>query len=297
MLKTCFTNNPHGAGFMYSDGLNVHIRKGFMTFDAFYTALTAEIKHPKKTAVVMHFRIQTQGGTQPALTHPYPLTSNIDVMRKLSVRCTIGIAHNGIIDATSDGAKNYNDTMRYIADYLTLIIHDKNYYKNYAVLDMITSTIDYSRLAIMDGTGHIQHIGHGWTYDKSNGLAFSNTSYKPYEYKSYKGGYYGHYYDDYDYYDEYYKTDAKTNASDLQKYVASNDNECCAFVKYDGVERYEIDGDILEQHIYSLYDVDGDIIDCYGDSEKIQDASDVVRAYNKSVKTPITEVTCGAQWY
>lgn len=287
-LQTAFRNNPHGAGFMYNDAQNnaVHIRKGFMSFEAFYKALTSEIKAPKQHAIVMHFRISTQGGTQPALTHPYPLTKDIEVMRKLSVKCSIGIAHNGIIGATSDGAKNYNDTMRYIAEYLTLLIHDKNYYKNDAILDFIERTIDYSRLAILDNCGHIEHIGHGWIFDKASGLAYSNTTYKAYEYKTCKPytAYSGYFDDDDDY---YYK--AQTPA---KSYALDDDCDAVAFVQDCGTEE-RTSGPV---NIYGLYDADGDILDYFETEEKIQNADEVLKQYNDDCKWPLKAVKYGIQW-
>ena len=41
-FRNCFTMNPHGAGFMYSDGENLVIKKGFMTFEDFIDAFEKE---------------------------------------------------------------------------------------------------------------------------------------------------------------------------------------------------------------------------------------------------------------
>ena len=35
-LRTCWDNNPNGAGFMWNDGQIVHIEKGFLKFKHFY---------------------------------------------------------------------------------------------------------------------------------------------------------------------------------------------------------------------------------------------------------------------
>ena len=102
-LKTCFEHNPDGAGFMYALGGEVHIEKGLMSFTKFYNALKiARKKAGEDAPFVMHFRISTQAGTRADCTHPYPLSQNMDDLRKLSTTAKIGVAHNGVISLTSE---------------------------------------------------------------------------------------------------------------------------------------------------------------------------------------------------
>ena len=181
ILKNCFNNNPDGGGFMFAVNNRVHIVKGLMSFSAFYSALKqARTTYGDSIPYVLHFRISTQAGTRPDCTHPYPLSANMDHLRKLENKCRIGIAHNGIISLTSTGGYyktiTYNDTMKFITDYLTLIIKNKDYYKDKNTLLLIKRLAD-SRLAILDDAGHCELIGEGWTVD--NGVYYSNTSYKP----------------------------------------------------------------------------------------------------------------------
>ena len=134
ILKTCFNNNPHGAGFMVATGDKIMIHKGFMEFSDFWRALKKSRSiYDSASAYVMHFRISTQGGVRRDGCHPFPLSGDMEELRKLDTECEIGIAHNGIISLTSKGYGkdiDYSDTMKFITDYLSLIIKDRGYFKD-----------------------------------------------------------------------------------------------------------------------------------------------------------------------
>lgn len=177
-LQKCWNNNQDGAGYMFPSNNNVVIKKGFMRFKDFYTNLQNDLKrYGEFTPFVMHFRIQTQGGVCAQNTHPFPLSSNMSDLQRLRVKTNIGIAHNGVIDLTTNyytKTITYSDTMKFITDYLTLIIHDKNYYKEQDKLTLIERLID-SKMAIMDGDGHTELIG---VFIEDNGCYYSNNYYK-----------------------------------------------------------------------------------------------------------------------
>lgn len=176
ILKNCFNNNPDGAGFMYAYKGAVHIQKGYETWEKFKAALDKARKLTgDNVPYVMHFRIATQG-YEKTMTHPFPLSSSYKNLKKLKFDANIGIAHNGVLDLTSDGAKDYSDTMKFIADYLTLIIRNYNWYKDDRTKMLIERLIDGSRLAILDKHGHCELMGEGWVEDDN--IFYSNESYK-----------------------------------------------------------------------------------------------------------------------
>ena len=70
---------------------------------------------------------------------------------------------------------DYSDTMKFITEYLSLIIHDADYYKDDDTIDLIDKLAG-SRLAILDYTGHCELIGSGW--ERCEGVWYSNGSYK-----------------------------------------------------------------------------------------------------------------------
>lgn len=191
ILKTCFDNNDDGAGFMYTFEGAVHIKKGYETFEAFMNALNkARALTGDKVPYVMHFRIATQG-YEKTMTHPFPLSANMNNLKHLRAKCSIGVAHNGILDITSDGAKDYSDTMKFITDYLSNIIQSYDWYKNKRTKKLIEYLIDGSRLAILDAHNHCELMGKGW--EKDNGIYYSNHSwaYKKYVYTGNSAGFSG----------------------------------------------------------------------------------------------------------
>ena len=183
ILRNCFNSNKEGAGYMIARNGVVEINKGFMDFESFYKAIQNE-GNLENYSVVMHFRISTQGGVNRKLCHPYPLSENMQDLKKLNTVCDIGIAHNGIISLTSEGynygysygkysTPDYNDTMKFITDYLSLIIKDKNFYKDDNTLTLIERLCE-SKLAILDNEGHITYIGD---FNEFEGVMYSNMSY------------------------------------------------------------------------------------------------------------------------
>lgn len=172
ILHNCFDNNDDGAGFMYAFNGEVHIRKGYETFEKFMAALNkARAITGDKVPYVMHFRIATQG-YERTMTHPFPLSSKMENLKRMHCKCSIGVAHNGILDITSDGAKTYSDTMKFITDYLSNIIQSYDWYKNKRTKKLIEYLIEGSRLAILDAHSHCELMGKGW--EKDNGIYYSN---------------------------------------------------------------------------------------------------------------------------
>lgn len=174
-LQNCFDNNSDGAGFMYSYKGKVYLQKGYTTYDDFKKALDKARKRTgDKVPYVMHFRIATQGFMQ-TMTHPFPLNSDMNELKKLNNSCDIGVAHNGIIKMTSDGSHEYSDTMKFITDYLSLIIKDNTWFRDKDKKVLIERMISGSRLAILDKNNHCELLGSGWVQE--DGVYYSNSSY------------------------------------------------------------------------------------------------------------------------
>ena len=173
-IKRMFYRNPHGAGYMYARDGKVVIHKGFMNLGDFLAALKSE-HFTAADSVVYHFRISTQAGVNPEMTHPFPLSNQREDMKALDVICSCGIAHNGVIRLTTDPTeKEYSDTAIFITDYLSRIIRRKADLKDEATLALIWK-LAQSKLAIMDGDGYVATVGH---FIDDHGLLFSNDSYQ-----------------------------------------------------------------------------------------------------------------------
>lgn len=175
-IRTMFKRNPDGAGYMFARDGKVHISKGYMNVDEFIRALKYE-NFTAKDPVVYHFRISTQAGVNPFMTHPFPLSTEREHMKVLDCECSIGVAHNGVIDLTRDPTnREYSDTAIFVTDYLADIIRDPSDLKNECVLRLI-HRLAGSKLAIMNGDGYIATVG---TFLNERGLKFSNGSFESY---------------------------------------------------------------------------------------------------------------------
>ena len=179
-LKQCFTRNPDGAGFMVAINDKVIINKGFMTWKSFQKGLHDFFKelNADDYSIVYHFRIGTQGGTKPEITHPYALTQDYDTMRMLKQECDIGVAHNGIIHLTSDHrVTDRNDTMTFISEYLYDIVDNNPYWgQNAAKIRLVKRLLTGypNKLALLNKNGYCTLVGD-WI--KDNGIYYSNSSY------------------------------------------------------------------------------------------------------------------------
>ena len=159
---------------MFARDGKVHIRKGFMNINDLLYSLRRE-NFTERDAVVYHFRISTQAGVNPQMTHPFPLSNHPEHMKALQVICPCGVAHNGIIELTSDpGNMEFSDTATFVLDYLADIIHGQADLRNPTVRKLIWQ-LAKSKFAIMDGTGYIATVG---PFINHNGLLFSNHSYQ-----------------------------------------------------------------------------------------------------------------------
>lgn len=189
-LRRCFEANPDGAGFMWPAGGWVHIRKGFMDWDGFYKAISK--RDFTGVPLVIHFRITTQGGVQEGLTHPFPVTGEYGAMRSLMQKARCGLAHNGVIALTSDGARDHSDTMRFVKDFAHPLLKAKGFWDPDGTISQGLGKIAYgSRLAIMTADGSVRLTGE-W-HERADGCMYSNLYAFPKELYSFDkwGGWHG----------------------------------------------------------------------------------------------------------
>ena len=207
-LEQCFERNKDGAGIMYVKNNKVIIEKGLMTFQDFYKKLKSIKKEfggdLTNKALVMHFRIGTHGENDKATTHPFPISSNFNDLRATYFETDLGMAHNGIMSAYNYD-RTLSDTQSFIKDYVSVFKElNKKFYLNNKVMEIISNeaNISSNKLCFLDNKENIY-----WYGDKviDNGVIYSNTTYKPYTYKSYRNYSY-----DYDY---WYGKDYKSSYS------------------------------------------------------------------------------------
>lgn len=175
-IEMMWKHNPHGAGYMFvnSDGL-VEIHKGFMECKEYIRAIESE-GFTESDLVVYHLRIATQGGVNPEMTHPFPLTAKIENTKLLDVACPVGIVHNGIIPCTTSHGDEYSDTARFIVEYLAPLVTCENDFTDPHKRQYIESLLQ-SKMAVLDEYGNLTTYGH-FTTDE-NGLMYSNMYWRP----------------------------------------------------------------------------------------------------------------------
>lgn len=237
-LQQCFERNKDGAGIMYVKDNKVIIEKGLMTFQEFYQKLRSIKKmfggNLTNKAIVFHFRIGTHGENDKATTHPFPISNNFNDLRATYFETDIAMAHNGIISAY-----NYDsilsDTQTFIRDYVSVFKDlKKNFYKNNKVMEIISNeaNISSNKLCFLDNKENIYWYGNKVV---DNGVIYSNETYKPYTYKSYRSYSYNY---DYDYWYGY--------SSYSNSYYSKSKNK---------VKSYTLDDFIKNKIKYELLDV------------------------------------------
>lgn len=173
-LRNCDENNPDGMGMMWRESGSVRVRKGFKDIRDLLEFIRDNETDLIRADVGIHFRFATHGGKSPECCHPFPISGNNKLIRKLDIKLTNipVLMHNGIISAYSgSNSKKTSDTMFFVKRLAG--------YKE-----------DQYRAQIKPGDGrflifgeHTHVIGH-WIYE--DGVFWSNESYE-YTYSYYRG--------------------------------------------------------------------------------------------------------------
>lgn len=163
--------NSDGIGVAYvKAGTNsVRVKKDFKGFMEFYSWLLDSVG--EKDSLIVHFRLATSGLTDEGNRHPFPITTNAVLLRKVNLSCRRAAAHNGILSHLS-GHKKYSDTQKFV---LSILAPIKNKLGNKSIQKLISSYLNGDKLAIIDYNGGILLFG---SYEKENGCYYSNDGYK-----------------------------------------------------------------------------------------------------------------------
>lgn len=159
-LQQCFNANPDGAGFMYSENKQLHVQKGFFTFDEFYNAYKP---HETKRAV-LHFRIKTHGTISENNCHPFHIHKGL------------GFVHNGIISGF--GKQDDSDTAEFNTEVLKPLVEKWGNLALFqpAVKSLVEHRIGYSKLIFLDRHGNVEIFNESkGVWDE--GIWYSNSSY------------------------------------------------------------------------------------------------------------------------
>ena len=160
-LRRCYDANPDGAGFMYAEDKQLHVKKGYFTFKEFYK----EYKPHGDKQVLIHFRIKTHGPIDKDNCHPF-LVNN-----------SLGFIHNGIINGYGDSKES--DTIQFNNSILKKIVskHGNNSLFDDPMVELIENVIGYSKLVFLDRHGNYTIMNEkkgNW----NDGVWYSNMSWK-----------------------------------------------------------------------------------------------------------------------
>lgn len=166
-LRTCFDNNPDGAGYMYPCEGKVLISKGYWRFKDFWSSWEKTLKiHGESFPVVFHFRIATAGCVDKRNCHPHRITKDL------------AFVHNGILtNVTVPKDSPVSDTIIYRDKYLRRLKAESIY-----STDAIAKIGDHigtgNKFVFMNGYGHAAIANESAGVWAGN-VWYSNTSFKP----------------------------------------------------------------------------------------------------------------------
>ena len=165
-------NNSDGAGFCYARDNRIYLSKGYKTFKPFYRAVKNRIED--KDSAILHFRIASVGDITEENCHPFIITDDKHELCRTEV-CTTEpvIAHNGSlsIKATKHGKSDTRQFARFLGD---PVIRD-NLFRRNNLLRLVSNSIGYSRIIIMNRKGIFRKMGD---WEKEDGLYYSNRTFK-----------------------------------------------------------------------------------------------------------------------
>lgn len=220
-IKQMFNANPDGAGYAYEGkGGKVVYRKGFMCVEDLIKELQPLDKWTN-TNLALHFRIGTAGENDEHTCHPFPISTDYNVLRETEGKGAV-LFHNGILAEGGMVDRNSSDTQDFVVAFAPLL---KKWSHSTARDNWLGKIIGTSKLLIMYGRNKYKMYGN---WERDGDLFVSNTNYMPY---TYRYGYYGYEYDygyNYGEYEKYWKNkdrEKKLYAETAKKMFAMLDRD------------------------------------------------------------------------
>ena len=182
ILHNCFERNGDGIGYTFTLNNKVVIKKGYFDFNKFYEDVTNDFKRFKlfDKNMILHFRISTSVAINEYKTHPFVLTSQKEHIEHKNVFCGYSVVHNGVL-YDYEKKNGYTDTQNFILDFLSPLLRRFNYDFSDTLLQHIIKTeLRTSKICVLSYNDDVLKVGD---FIKDNGIYYSNTSYKKWEYK------------------------------------------------------------------------------------------------------------------
>ena len=168
-LRTCFNNNPDGAGMMWRRRGKVVVSKGYMEWQEFEDAVKRH-RLDRVNPIVFHFRFATHGSISPGNCHPFPISRKIRDLQALDLTCSVAVVHNGILDVAIPKGSKLSDTQVFVRDVLSSTPYEMMAHPAYQLLLATTG----SKFVFLT-SNTLCKVGE---FVEDEGWSFSNTGYK-----------------------------------------------------------------------------------------------------------------------
>lgn len=177
ILSRMILKNPDGVGVAYNSARGVKFVKGLKTASEVLNEYT-NAERDGFEFFIFHARISTSGGVSAEKCHPFILSNNDDKLNKTQGFAKALCFHNGILHLPIE--KGLNDTQTFVKNCLYPLYNgNKNALFNGAYDNLIEQAVQGSRFVILS-KNTIKLYGDGWV--KDDGVWYSNSGYKPYQY-------------------------------------------------------------------------------------------------------------------
>jgi len=221
-FENCFDRNRDGVGIAYQKSGNLHYIKGLMNvetaWDTYQKLKLSGHQH------VVHFRIGTAGGKTQELTHPFLVSTKSPLKLSYSGKSSV-LFHNGCITRWEDYEMPFFIANKFFPD---------GEMSDSRMAAMLVSQLGLKVLSKLSGKFIIFSPDKVWVrspkdFEVSDGILYSNTSYKKYSYnsKSYK------YYNDDDYgcnYGSSYKKEDDDKTEKAETHARGSSGGCGAVI-------------------------------------------------------------------
>lgn len=166
-LQRCWNNNPHGAGFMFTDGNKIVIHKEMTSFKRYFKEYIHSKEQYPQSSFVCHFRISTHGKINEDNCHPFLVNSKL------------GFCHNGIV-RNAPVSNDYSDTVMFNETILKNLPSD--FHNNLAIMALIQEYIGSgSKLCFLTHDNQLKFVNEKAGY-WDNGVWYSNGGYREHNY-------------------------------------------------------------------------------------------------------------------
>ena len=130
--------------------------------------------------LIIHFRNATCGLIDEGNRHPFPLTKDEKVIRKVTMNCDLAVAHNGVMYGFDSKLGALSDTQNFIMTILSDKMVRNNIYKNRVLKRLIVEMIGSdNKLTFLNKEGSLLFLGEVVKEKADSGeIYYSNRSYE-----------------------------------------------------------------------------------------------------------------------